>query len=505
MSLQELINNQPKSWLNSRVQNQQVDGNLLVIGNETVQGSMTISGGINITGNVNVSGNVDATVIKTNIISPTHVPNTKLAIQSNGGSNDYVDIQCSQGLQCSPIKTNSIVNTGDIYIVPSGNTIVGNKLLPLSDNSYDIGQPGQRWANVRGENIVCGNIKSDQTNEPLYIQSNGGTNDWVSIVCSDGLKSNKVSAYNTNSNLELSGDGTGYVSSKSDLVLDGGKTLKTAVIQSNNPTDPVYIFPNGGSNDYFAATCTDGMKSDKLSSWHSNSDLLITADGTGKINLDKDTLPSNDGTQNLGDFSKKWYRVAGRYLSATDQLEGNLVTNSILPQNTPVALNMSGYTLGGIDFGLSQLRYHNVKMTDYLSNGILVNTSATVFPANTKTVVTNYTLISGTLPGFNTTTGLYTLPVGADGVYGLQIQIIGSFGALGSSDLIVYVEGGSGTVQVGNTMRMAPDGSAVCYGYQGVNLVLTAGGYNNFRIAVYPKTGSFTGTVGFAFGILYNI
>lgn len=437
MSVQELFYPNKAPWLNTRVNNQQVDGQLTVVGDAFLQGNVTVSGSETILGPVNLTGPLSCPDVITNIITPTEVPNTKLTIQSNGGSNDYVDIQCNQGLHCSPIKTNSIVNTGDLYIVPSGNTIIGNKLLPVSNNNYDIGDVGNKWANVRAENIVCGNIKSDQSNDPLYIQSNGGTNDFVSVVCADGLKSDKLNSFHTNSNLELTADGTGHIQADKDIIPDG-----------NTPSS---------------------------------------------------------GATSLGSFAHPFYYNIGRIVQGLDQVVGPITTNSIGPQATPTPLNLTGYSLGGVDFGLSQVRYHNVKMTDYLSNGILVNTSSTVYAANTKTVVNNYSVISGTLPGFNPTTGLYTLPPNSDGVYGLQIQIIGSFGVLGSSDLIVYIEGGSGTVQVGNTMRMAPDGSSICYGYQSVNLVLSSTGYNNFRIAVYPKSGSFTGTVGFAFGILYNI
>ena len=316
------------------------------------------------------------------------------------------------------------------------------------------------------------------TLQPLIIQSTTGPKDYVRVECANGIKSDKVSSYTTNSDLQLSGNGTGKVSVTSNLQVNNIKSVVN---------DPLYILPNGGINDHVSIVCTDGLKVNKISSYNTNSDLVLEANGSGKISVDDDILPKSSG-KNIGSFGNPFDFVIASQVQGLTQVIGKMTTNEIGPIATPNPLVMTGYSLGGINFGNSQLRYLKPPtLQSYLSQTVNSTILAQVLTANTKTIISNYTVESGTLAGFDPVTGIFTMPPGEDAYYQftLNCSVIDGVPVPNPLFMNYYFEDPLSGDQINSgAVPLSADGSGFRYISVQFEKPLVTGGYTEVRLSM---------------------
>jgi hypothetical protein len=151
--------------------NVQVNNNLTVSGLATTN-SITASGDIDVTGNVSVSNDLDVSKnaqfenirIVQNTIS-TSISNSNLELSPNGVGT--VEISANTNITGNLHATGTITADGDITIGDADtdnitiNAEVASDIIPDQDNTYELGSPTKRWANIWSNNLITDSIETN--------------------------------------------------------------------------------------------------------------------------------------------------------------------------------------------------------------------------------------------------------------------------------------------------------------------------------------------------------
>ena len=265
-----------------------------------------------------------------------------ITLKTSGGTGVAVAAGDTAFLFCDGTNVNSCVTTivnghitGNLTVdgnaTINGNTTLGNAtsdtitatarfasgLTPSADNTYDLGSSGNSWKDVY----------IDGTAYLALVDINGGTIDGVSIgattaativnVDNLSLNGNTLSSTDTNGNVVIAPNGTGDVQLDADTVRVGDSgaaatltsngagalTVTTGgaanlVLSTNSGTTSGTITINNGANGNIAIV-PDGtgdvqLDADTIRVGDSNTDVTITSNGTGNLNL------STNGGTNSG-------------------------------------------------------------------------------------------------------------------------------------------------------------------------------------------------------------
>lgn len=205
-------------------------GNLLINGNTVVNGDLTVNGNISATGNVTIGGNI---ILGTN-----------------------------------PVDTIVL------------NASIASNILPLTDNTYDIGTSSLRWRSVYANNLYSTNLRLNSLN-----------------IGNINFTGNTIST-STNTDLTIVGNGSGGVSLGNFRIV--GSTI------TNTVAGAVTTFAQSGTG-YFKFSTANGFVPPV---GNSNNRPNVVTIGMTRYNTDSQALEIWNGTQ--------WASPAGSAAGITD-------------------------------------------------------------------------------------------------------------------------------------------------------------------------------------------
>jgi hypothetical protein len=297
-------------------------------------------------GNVTLSGNVAVSAINKN--------DSLIAINDTGtGSN--VDIIVD--------GTRAVVFTA-------------NAMLPNTDITYDLGSTDLQWRDVY---VGPGSL---YINGQKVLQEDSGN-----IVVSADANQNLVFQTSGSGDIELDPVGTGVVQIKGTLQVEEGTNVTTS---SGN-----------------AVSFSTGIKSDTVASRSDNTDLTVTANGTGVVRVDDDmvitgnltisgtTTSVNTTTLSVADniidlnsdvttgspsqnagirimrgddpaVQLRWNETSDKWELTTDGTNYSVIGDaSALPGNTTIGGNLTPTTDNTLNLGSSSFKFNTVYATTF--------------------------------------------------------------------------------------------------------------------------------------------
>jgi hypothetical protein len=319
-------------------------------------------------------------VVKNGIqIGPLQINASTGAISSTSGN-----LTLSGNVAVSSINKNdtsiAINDTGtgsNVDIKIDGNTAViftANAMLPVTDITYDLGSASKQWRDVyvgpgslyvNGQKVLqedSGNIVvSADANQNLVFQTSGsgdieldpvgtgvvqikgtlqieeGTNVTTSsgnaVPFSSGIKSDTMTSKTTNTDLTLTGNGTGVVRVDDDMTVTGNLTISGTTTTVNTTT-------------------------------------LSVADNIIDLNSDVTTGPpsQNAGLRVMrGDdpaVQIRWNETSDKWEFTTDGTNYSVLGDaSALPGNTTIAGNLTPTVNEAYDLGSSSLRFRDLYLS----------------------------------------------------------------------------------------------------------------------------------------------
>jgi hypothetical protein len=162
-------------------------------------------------------------------------------------------IQTQLDAKSTASKTETLTNKTLTSPTINGAT-VGGHIVPSTDNTYDLGSPTQMWKDIY---VGPGSL---YVNGQKVLQDESGA-----IVVSADINENLGLRTSGSGNIELDPTGTGVVNVKGPLVIQAATNITSA--------------------DGNAVTFGGAVNADSISSKTANTDLSITANGTGKVYL----------------------------------------------------------------------------------------------------------------------------------------------------------------------------------------------------------------------------
>ena len=133
-------------------------------------------------------------------------------------------------------------------------TVTTGHVLPATDITYDLGSPSKMWRDIY---VGPGSL---YVNGQKVLQTESGD-----VVLTADANENLVVRTSGDGNIELDPTGSGSVTIKAPLVIQTGNSIS--------------------NSDGSAVNFSGAIKADTLSSKTANTDLSLSADGTGKVYL----------------------------------------------------------------------------------------------------------------------------------------------------------------------------------------------------------------------------
>lgn len=168
----------------------------------------------------------------------------------------------------SSIAINDSGTGSNVDIIVDGTRAVvftGNAMLPETDQTYDLGSAALQWRDVY---VGPGSL---YVNGQKVLQEDSGN-----IVVSADANQNLVFQTSGSGNLELDPVGTGVVLVKGTLQIEAGTNIT--------------------NSDGNAVNIAVGVKTDSVTSKSSNTDLTLSADGTGVVRVADDMIVTGNLT-----------------------------------------------------------------------------------------------------------------------------------------------------------------------------------------------------------------
>lgn len=279
----------------------------------------------------------------------------------------------------SSIEINDTGTGSNVDIKIDGTTAViftANAMLPVTDVTYDLGSSSKQWKDVY---VGPGSL---YVNGQKVLQEDSGN-----IVVSADANQNLVFQTSGSGDIELDPTGTGVVQVKGTLTIEEGTNINTS---SGN-----------------AVPFSTGIKSDTITSKTTNTDLTLTANGTGVVRVDDDmTVTGNltiSGTtttvntttlsvaDNIIDLNSdvttgapsqnagirvlrgddpavqiRWNETSDKWEITTDGTNYSVIGDaSSLPNNTSIAGNLTPTTDNTLNIGSSSFKFNTVYATTF--------------------------------------------------------------------------------------------------------------------------------------------
>jgi hypothetical protein len=271
---------------------------------------------------------IDQLGIKSNAITST-ATNTDIQINPNGTGKVQLlkntavtgNLDISSAFNVTGTMTFGDAITDSVTF----NNAINSNLIPLYNNSYDVGITTNYWRNVYAGQFLTDNIEVNDnyvrttvSNSNLELRANG-----TGLINIDqlGLKSNTVSSTSTNTDIQINPNGTGKVQLLKDTVVTGnldvsGNTLVTGnvqlgdqIIDSINVVGKIasdlspaasYTYDLGSTTQVWNDTYLGQILLDSLEindnyirTTVSNANLDLRANGTGVVSVDQLGFKSN--------------------------------------------------------------------------------------------------------------------------------------------------------------------------------------------------------------------
>lgn len=361
---------------------------------------------------------IDQLGIKSNTIS-SQAPNTDLQISPNGTGKVQLlkSTAISGNLDISAAFTVTGTMTFGDAILDSVTFLnsINSSLIPLYNNSFDIGITTNYWQNVYAGQYITDNIEINDnyirtavSNSSLELRSNG-----TGLINIDqlGIQSNVISSILTNTDIQINPNGSGVIQLLKDTTVTGtlsvsgtsslnsvffnnsitiNSTFGTSLIPTYNNSYDIGSTSNYWRNIYAGQFLTDNIeisdnyirtnvsnsnlelfsngtgsvvidqlnfKSNTIVSNSTNTDIQITPNGTGKIKLNKDTVI----TGNL-------------FVSGNTQINSNLILGDTVVDTVNfvgrVNSNLIPSTNHTYDLGSSTLQWNDIYVGRAVIDGI---------------------------------------------------------------------------------------------------------------------------------------
>lgn len=350
------------------------------------------------------SGNLSSSLIVNADISPSAgIVDTKLATISTAGkvtnsattatntntANAIVSRDASGNFSASNISLNN-----GLTIAAGGASITGNiteagNIVPLTDNTFTLGTPNFRWANVYALNITTSTqtISGQSTFNTLLVTGTsrlmgavtmdnnatiGGTlgvtgNTLLSTLSTSGLAT--LNSINVTNNETVGGTlGVTGNAALSTLSTSGLATLNSASVTNNASV--------GGTMGVTGLTTLSGG-----------------ASITGNITESGNILPNADNTRNIGAVGTRWANIfATNIVSTNETVSGQGTFNTLLVTGTSRltgAVTMDNNVTVGGTLGVTG----NTSLSTLSTSGLATLNSATV--TNNSTVGGILTVAAG--------------------------------------------------------------------------------------------------------------
>ena len=406
------------------------NSNNLVISSPT---GVTFTNGLNITtitgdkietGNIRISGNTIESTIGNINLSPA---DNQLNLLGNTSITGFVDV------------TNNLTVNGNTTLGDSSsdsvtvNARINSDLIPSVNAVYNLGSITNNWnnvylsiANIDNITITGNSIRTTTSNSDLELRANGtgivnipsdslyvnqnltvsGNSNLQSAVISGNLTATNITTPNpvsssvftvgditvsgntirttlSNSNLELSANGTGLVLINDNLDINNNLTVYgTTSLQNTTVTGTLTSTNVNTTNLSVAATHSIGdiqIAGNVIQTVVSNSNLELKASGSGIIDIQNSTAI----TGNLS-------------VGGTTTIQGNTTINGILTVDT---LNTSNISISGTSNFLGDIEISGNRISTIVSNANLelrANGSGIVSIPSDSLYVSNNLTVSGT-------------------------------------------------------------------------------------------------------------
>jgi len=168
----------------------QVSGNTSVGGNLSVGGDGSVTGNLTVDGNTTLGDNAAVDLVTFNARVQSHVvPSADNTYNLGSATQRWASLYAYNGQVSNDLTVSNtlnvgngiVVSTGGIAVGGGGATILGNSsitgdltvtgnVLPGADNTYDLGSPTDRWANLYAYN---GKVDNDLTVSNTLNVGNG--------------------------------------------------------------------------------------------------------------------------------------------------------------------------------------------------------------------------------------------------------------------------------------------------------------------------------------------
>lgn len=306
------------------------------------------------------------------------------------------------------VSTNRIINgISTIYISPAGSA--GGTIGSAVQYDTLVGFNGQTNITINGGNndarcsisgttITITNPGSGYTSGITTI--GGGTRIVITVIISlitspglttDNLQlsTNLIQSTTTNSNIELTPNGTGKINLNpgaevyvnANLHVTGNITFDGNITLGNEDTDNI-VFASDVNSDIIPSIYPSSSLTTELD------DIFITED-------DANTLVDAPDF-NLGSNSKQWKTVFSNftdagYVSADSTTVNSMYTGNLLISGSTFSNTISGNPVNLIPNGSGQVTFNGVNFIDY--NSIINNTNSALTIASTRY---GYSKFSGT-------------------------------------------------------------------------------------------------------------
>jgi hypothetical protein len=445
-------------------------------GSVIIKGELQVNGAVNIgtaeftsvnIGNILISGN--------NVTSTNTNGNITLSANGSGVIETVNDVNFGNGGDLSKLTVVGEMDVDNINF--NGNTIV-------SKNSLGV--------NIEDLRIIGNSLQSVNTNANIQITPNGTgktttTKDFdvtATLTVSgqfnaDNLRidGNTISSTNTNGNITLVANGTGVIETLNNVNLGNPGDLSTLTVTGQLNADNVRIDGSTISSIDAGGVLIETLKvtGNVLSSTVSNSNIVITPDGTGKTTTSKN-VDVNATLTVVGQFNADNLRIDGNVISSTDingnitltpngtgkvetvndvnfGTSGDLSTLTVIGQFNADNVRIDGSTISSIDAGgvlIETLKVTGNVLSSTVSNGNIVLTpDGTGKTTTSKNVDINATLtvtgqfnadnlrIDGNVISSTNTNGNITLTPNGTGVVETVNDV--NIGSGGDSSILTVV------------------------------------------------------------------
>jgi hypothetical protein len=454
-----------------------ITGNLDVIGNVTIGGNITI--GDQTTDTVTISARVDSDIV------PKITDTYNLGSDSLRWKELFTTKVTLDNIVIDDNRISTTVSNSDLEFAASG---TGRVYVPednvlLDQNLTVLGTTNLNGTTINGNVTQTGNLtQTGNTTQTGDYTLNGLLTVDSLLLEGIAVQDNNIRTTNSNSDLQLQASGTGnIVVPTNDVVISQDLTVLGATVLNQLQLTGSITAPEFGTGDIV-------VSGNLIKTTLSNSDLELSANGTGVVNI-----PAND-LQVTNDFT-----VLGSTTLNDTQIDGTLTHTGTLNQTGDT--NQTGdYTLtGSIDISevaqFKDVRINDNTVSTTLGTDLVLDASGSgkiSIPNNNVQIDQNLTVL-GDLTAYNINTiGTMTAPVLSNGDIELAGNLIRT--TISNSDLELRANGTGQVLVPTNNVQINNDlivnGTTYLNNSTVTGTITQVGNFN--QTGTFTQTGNFT-------------